>query len=787
MESIQMSFKITARTLLELGAELISSDAIALYELIKNGVDARSPLIKIRVQSILSHSRYQQALEYIDEDVPLETLKEDISSWLEIDAPSEAKREFHSMVHSSGNNRENFRKNLVKAYCDLNYIQVEDTGEGMSLDDLENIYLTIGTRSRKQAKKYSNPDGNGSAVAYLGDKGVGRLSVMRLGDKLDVITTQNSDNYWNHLSIDWRQFSHDSDLLLHEISVTPYTGERKKEKNETGTKIRITNLKSDWNRARFNELLDTEFSRMIDPFEGWRANKLLRIYYNGTQVTLTKIEERLLQEAHSIVDFKFYYDESAGEATISGEMNYRLHANRKKPISYNEAAILSFTNSKSLKIIKKLGSFDVKFIWFNRKYLAAVEGIGAKEDVRKLVNKWAGGLMVFRDGFRINPYGGPDDDWLHLDKRAFSRSGYKLNRNQVIGRVRLGGQNNFLIEQTNREGLVDNEYKFVFVSILQRILEDFKTFSQGIEDELKREQLTSLDTLRQKALEAKSEIQKKIRHLIVQVPEQAGPLNQIEKLVTTLAKQIDGVEEIVDDYRDERKKFVHLASLGLMIELILHELGRASGNTLGTLESIELEKLPGKLPAVFKTLETQLKTLQKRIETLNPLSTARRQTKETFDLTEVIHQVVDARAAQAHRHKVTVEILSTNSKTWRIKAVRGMIIQIIENLLANSFYWLKHQAIVHRDTKLKITIILNKETNTISITDNGPGVEPERADEIFLPFVTSKPPGKGSGLGLYIAKELATYHKWSLDISRTPKKSRNVLDTFILDLSGENK
>ena len=41
--------------------------------------------------------------------------------------------------------------------------------------------------------------------------------------------------------------------------------------------------------------------------------------------------------------------------------------------------------------------------------------------------------MVFRDGFRVHPYGGPEDDWLDLDKEAFRSGGYKLNRQQIIG------------------------------------------------------------------------------------------------------------------------------------------------------------------------------------------------------------------------------------------------------------------------------------------------------------------------------------------------------------------
>src|SRR5258707_1550371 len=60
-----MKFSVKARVLLELGAELISSDAIALYELIKNAIDAGSPKIEVRVVSHLGHSGYKAH----DEDI----------------------------------------------------------------------------------------------------------------------------------------------------------------------------------------------------------------------------------------------------------------------------------------------------------------------------------------------------------------------------------------------------------------------------------------------------------------------------------------------------------------------------------------------------------------------------------------------------------------------------------------------------------------------------------------------------------------------------------------------
>jgi signal transduction histidine kinase len=116
-----------------------------------------------------------------------------------------------------------------------------------------------------------------------------------------------------------------------------------------------------------------------------------------------------------------------------------------------------------------------------------------------------------------------------------------------------------------------------------------------------------------------------------------------------------------------------------------------------------------------------------------------------------------------------------------------MLIQIIENLLSNSFYWLKHQAIVQPNFKPRVVIELSPKDSLLTITDNGPGIEVERKEEVFEPFVTSKPPGQGSGLGLYIARELAAYHGWTLELAAPSKTSSKTLHTFVLDLSGGDK
>lgn len=779
-----MAFKITARTLLELGAELIGSDAVALYELAKNSVDARSPIVRIKVQSVLPYSRFRQALDLVDDgDMPLAEIRNNIEQWISSDAPSGTARPLLRALDRASDAAD-FRRILVDGYRDVNFVEVSDDGEGMSLDDLENIFLTIGTRSRREEKRTWDDLGSDPSRPLLGDKGVGRLSVMRLGDHLSVRTTKAGEQRWNDLIIDWTRFSHDSDALLEDVAVAPERGPRKDDVDLQGTTIKVSQLKGDWTRAKFGEMLDSEFSRMVDPFDRRRGNRLFRIIYNDQQVTLPQIPQRLFDLAHAKVSARFEYLPDR-QAQLVVEMEYRLNTHKKQIVTLPEVRLVSITKSRSTRVLRRLGPFKVEFLWFNRLFLTAVEGLGTKSDIQAMVRQWAGGLMVFRDGFRINPYGGGDDDWLQLDKRAFGRRGYKLNRQQVIGRVGLSWRNRRLVEQTNREGLVDNEYKEALVSILQKVLEDFKAFSQNIEDELRQEDLTSVDVLKARVSKSKTEIQKQIRQIAVDAPEQAGPLKEVERLVKALASQIDDVDGIIDDYKDERRKFVHLAGLGLMVELILHELGRSSSSTLSTLEGVDKSQLAGKLPAVFQTLESQLRTLQKRIETLDPLSTSRRQTKESFNIEDLVQQVVDARDAQAGRHKVKVTIKSSSKQPWRVKAVRGMLIQVLENLLSNAFYWLKQQAVVEPDFRPRIHIDIDHAAGVIEVSDNGPGIEVGEAEEIFKPFVSAKPPGEGNGLGLYIARELAEYHGWTLKL--VGPSEEKVWRRFSLDLSGKTK
>ena len=163
-----MSFRFAARTMLELGKELISSDEVALYELIKNGIDAGSPRVEIAVRVLLPYRAYAAALENLDDGVPPRRVSADLRAALLLGAPPDWISSIMATLEASEGRPQRFRAALKAAYRRHNWIEIRDKGEGMSLDTLSDVYLTVGTRSRRRM--------NVAGATFLGDKGVGRLS-----------------------------------------------------------------------------------------------------------------------------------------------------------------------------------------------------------------------------------------------------------------------------------------------------------------------------------------------------------------------------------------------------------------------------------------------------------------------------------------------------------------------------------------------------------------------------------------------------------------------------------
>lgn len=776
-----MSFRIMARTILELGAELISSDGIALYELIKNAIDAASRTVRIEVNAPVLNSQFTELFAALQDAGP--SRKSILARFDEVKRqPKMARIDstlFKELRHSLETvDRAELLTETRAWYSRHNWISVIDTGYGMSLNDLEQVYLTIGTVSRRRERAAL---GHGQKPP-LGEKGVGRLSTMRLGDILEVRTSRKGEARENVLDVDWERFSHDSDEYLDDVDIIPHLGTPKADPSAHGTTVTIRGLRADWTQSKLEEIAHQEFAKLVDPFEANTANSIIRLFFNEERIILQEIDRRILGLAHG--HLKASYQIVDGLPQLRGSAEYNLR-HKQRTFALTPVELMSATGVTGQSILAAVGPFDMEMWWFNRGLLRAVDKIGSRTEISKEISCWSGGLMLFRDGYRVNPYGGADDDWLELDKRAFASRGFKLNRQQVIGRVRISWRNKGLIDQTNREGLTETPEKCALSKLLQHLLlTEFKAWLDREDKAARIQDHTTLENIEEKIEATEADVRGRLKQIERALPARDQHLVKTAlNLIKELTGYIDEARALSEEVANDRAQLVHLAGIGLMVEFIMHELARTTQATLSTLQDIDRTSLQRSTSAAISVLRDQLTTLSKRVANLDPVSAARRQQKESFDVYEVIRQVVDGHAGQTARHQVCMKGSYTEGRSWRIKAVRGMFVQILENLLSNSFYWLKRQANLDDGFRPEITIDIDPKQAFVSITDNGPGIALDLTDEIFQPFVTRKPAGEGHGLGLYISREIAAYHGWRLDLERLPTVRPDRLNTFVLDLS----
>jgi signal transduction histidine kinase len=676
-------------------------------------------------------------------------------------------------------------QSLGDALDESNRLTVRDTGEGMSLKTLNDVFLMIGTRSRLAAR--SEHPGNGSSTTrpVLGEKGLGRLSAMRLGTRLRVQSSTAGEPAWNLLDIDWSAFSHESDALLESVQIEAKRGTRKENPSESGTQIIVTGLTSEWTKERLDELVKSEFSKLTDPFTS-RTIFPVQFLYNTEPVSIPRFNKLLLENAHATVHARFESLSGLG-MRLAGSAHYK-----DREIAFAiEGPHLVSTADTTVRVLESLGPFELEVYWYNRRILTALEGIGDRSAVLRLVREWGGGIMVFRDGFRVLPYGGPDDDWLELDRKALASGGYKVNRTQIIGRLRISSATNpALIDQTNREGLRDCEEERALVLLLKHILQsELRPFLNATDRELKAREPIYIEEMEERVEEEEQTIRNNLSELIRRVPEvgREQPLvDGIRDAVERLRVLMTDVRELASSFEAGRGQLLNLAGIGLTVEVLAHELNRATEYVLLTLANASDAGLASPVDALVRTLETQLRTLQKRLRILDPLSTAARQRKETFDLVEVVRDTLDAHRDQFARERIdcVLTIEPAGISRLRIKAVRGMVVQVLENLIANSVYWLRQQRIADPTHECRIVVTIDADEQELSVTDNGPGITQGLEERVFEAFFTTKPAGQGKGLGLFIAREIARYHGADLSLAKSPEGGQNTCRTFVLSLVG---
>lgn len=778
-------FKVTARTVLELGSELISSDIIAFYELIKNGFDAgtkdgvdirfnivirRNAYLDLRRRALSPTSATSEILE-----LALKALNVDAS----VELLDLAKASLQGV--STG---QQLAEALDQIY-EMSHIVVSDTGSGMSADDLNNNFLVIGTASRKREVDKALQAGV-TKTPFLGEKGIGRLSAMRLGDALRVETAREGDTHLQTLDIDWSDFGQ-IDAMLADIDIQPKTGKTVNPAGWSGTRIIIGKLAEDWTPERVKRMADYDFSRLTDPFVDPKKRPRVALYWNEDRVSIPWMQKALIQGAH--VSAEGAYTLVDGTPQLACDITIR-NLGFPHPVESEkyvvsavdlESAVIGTSREIPDSALTSLGPFSFQVHWYNRRLLTSMDGIGDLRAVREQQQRWSG-ILLYRDGFRVFPYGEDEDDWLALDRKALARTGYTLNKAQFVGKVEISRvANPALVDQTNREGLRETPEQQVFLGVMQYVIQDllFKSM-KSVERQYKGQKVDLSDAKNEVAtLDARA---KSALSRLRQIAPKGDPsVEDLQQTLFEFSEFAERARQRIEEVEQESRQMIEMAGVGLMVEVVAHELARASENALENLEDLKGKNVPAEVRAKLDSLRAQMKSLGKRIRVLDPLSVSGRQRVETFDLHDLVLSTLDAHQAQFERHKIEVN-LSTSGDAVTVRTVKGMVVQILENLISNSKYWLDVGAAKQSGKKSAIAITLLPSPPTIVFEDNGPGIAQENRERVFRSFFSLKEKSKRRGLGLFIARECANYMGGTLTLDANPESPNGRLNRFTLEL-----
>jgi len=788
-------FRITARTVLELGAELISSDIIAFYELIKNGFDAKTRNgVEIRFDIVMSKHDYLKINKQISNIIErqevfdsaiLIKLKEDIFASILSTASEKARQQFSTAI-SNAYTFNNLLAALTEAQASCNTITVTDFGTGMSLEDLNNAFLVIGTASRKLAVDAALQAG-AKESPFLGEKGIGRLSAMRLGERLRVETARADDSSMNLLEINWKDFGA-IDAMLDEVPVAPTYGGPKPIPNWSGTSIIISDLVENWTNARARELGEYDFARLTDPIAASIARPRIAIFWNDTRISIPIMPTRLLNASHARVKGSYQIHEGKPSLILTVEavdLGFE-HPHEAETVAIGledlESAIIGKDGEIEDSALTSVGPFTFEAYWFNRRRLSRADSTGENKALRDLQTQWSG-ILLFRDSFRVFPYGEDEDDWLELDRRALRRSGYTLNKTQFIGRVNISrAANPYLVDQTNREGLRVTPEQKVLLKLLSYSIQDrLGEFMKFVQRQYKGQKI-DLSEAKTQIVALEDRAKSAIKRLRQVAPNSSTSIvDELQQILLELTDFAAKARARISEVEKESQQMIDLAGVGLMIEVVAHELARSSENALKALDNLKGTEVPQRLSSHFNTLRAEMKSISKRIRILDPLSISGRQRTESFSLDNLIREIVEAHEAQFIRHNVRVK-LDLGDRPLHVRAVKGMVVQIIENLISNSIHWMDVRAARDSVYKPEIQITLEKSPPTITFEDNGRGIALENAEKVFRPFFSLKDSKSRRGLGLFIAKEAAEHHGGALILSERLNQETGRLHRFVLEL-----
>jgi signal transduction histidine kinase len=725
-----------ARLLRTLGEELISNEVVAVIELVKNAYDADATRVLIRFTP------------------PLER----------------------------GNG------------C----IEVIDNGHGMDLDTVRTVWMEPATPSKRGNVRRSEH----FKRRYLGEKGIGRFASSRLADELEVVSRTDGDSKEVYAVFDWRQFDDekkylDEILILWEKRTSSeiradgtidllWKSDKKlplAHKRGHGTILRMSGLKQHWEARQFEDLR-RGLARLISP----KATKDEEDFEVELGLPSEFAEFSSKVEPPIILKHPHYVVRGSVNADGSFKLTYKVLAEGIEEVS--KGRFFRVKNAKGRFEFRGLedgqdakddkpsetraiecGTIELELRIWDRDELGNVvqKTHSTIQDIRRDLDAVAG-INIYRDNFRVLPYGEPKDDWLRLDIRRVQNPTLRLSNNQIYGVVNITADGNpQLRDQSNREGIDENQALADLRELMTAVLSRLETMRYVHRPRVKKGRPVG-------GLFAGFNLTPLAEYIAKQLPDDKSAKELVEKTEAEFGSQLKEIQVVLARYQ-------RLATLGQLIDHVLHE-GRqpiASINNesdLGISDAQRAEQISRevaqRLTGRFTTIRKQGDILATAFRRMEPFGGRRRGRPSKLYLEEIIRDGFAVFGNDTDRLKVKTTLPRTETL---VSVDPAEIQEVIINLLQNSLYWLEQVSETKREIAVKVE---RKGPDHVEIlfSDSGPGVPPENRELIFEPYFSTKP--EGVGLGLSIAGEIVTdYYSGLLELlERGPLKGANFLITL---------
>jgi len=350
-------------------------------------------------------------------------------------------------------------------------ITIADNGKGMTLDDLENKWLFIGYSAKKDNTEDDDMDDSYRSKIrrhYAGAKGIGRMSCDRLGQELHIITKSKRSQTVENLYINWNEFENRQESLFESVKLKHESSEEDygfPDEKKTGTVLILNGLNESWNRAK-KIALRKSLEKLINPFSG-TDNFRIEIV-SESDIDIDNDSDDKNQMVNGIIENTIAHILTLKTTLIESKLKADKIVTR-----IIDRGILMY-EIEEINKFSELIDAQVNLYYLNR---AAKYNFSLKMGVQPVQY---GSVFLFRNGFRILPYGNEYDDSWQLDHRA--QQGYNrfLGTRDLFGRVDVetGNIENFKEVSSRDSGLIQSESTaqlFDYFTVTHRRLERYVT------------------------------------------------------------------------------------------------------------------------------------------------------------------------------------------------------------------------------------------------------------------------------------------------------------------------